>query len=161
MLRLPVIRRVFPNARIVLAVRHPLDVVLSCYMQHFRAPDFALLCSSLVPLAHGYRRAFDAWYREVATLQPAVLEVRYEEFVAAFEPGVRRLAEFLELPWHDAMLEPGARAKERRYISTPSYSQVVKPVTTKAVGRWRRYEAQLAPAIPEVRPYLERWGYDG
>lgn len=160
-LRLPVIRRVFPNARVVLAVRHPLDVVLSCYMQHFRAPDFALLCSDVVPLAQGYRRAFDAWYREVATLQPAVFEIRYEELVADFERGVRALAAFLELPWNDAMLEPGRRARERRYISTPSYAQVVQPVTTRAVGRWHRYESELAPAVPEVQSYLERWGYEG
>ena len=50
-LRLPVIRRVFPHARILLAVRHPCDVLLSCYMQQFRAPDFALLCRSIESLA--------------------------------------------------------------------------------------------------------------
>ena len=37
-------------------MRHPFDVLLSCYMQHFRAPDFALLCSDLPTLAGGYRR---------------------------------------------------------------------------------------------------------
>ncbi len=47
LMRLPTIRRVFPNARIVLAIRHPRDVMLSCYLQHFRAPDFALLCSDI------------------------------------------------------------------------------------------------------------------
>ncbi len=54
MLRLPVIRRLFPNAPIVLAIRHPGDVLLSCYMQHFRAPDFALMCRDLATLALGY-----------------------------------------------------------------------------------------------------------
>ena len=67
-LRLPVIRRVFPNARILLAVRHPCDVILSCYMQQFRAPDFALLCRSIESLALGFRRTFDYWYAQNALL---------------------------------------------------------------------------------------------
>ena len=45
--RLPVIRRLFPNAKVIFAIRHPCDVILSCFMQHFRAPDFALLCKDI------------------------------------------------------------------------------------------------------------------
>ena len=67
-LRLPVIRRLFPHARILLPVRHPCDVLLSCYMQHFRAPDFALLCSELKTLAVGYRRTMDFWYQQTQIL---------------------------------------------------------------------------------------------
>ncbi len=49
--RLPVIKRLFPNAKVILAIRHPCDVILSCFMQHFRAPDFALLCQDIPTLA--------------------------------------------------------------------------------------------------------------
>jgi tetratricopeptide (TPR) repeat protein len=159
LLRLPAIQRVFPNARIVLAIRHPCDVVLSCFMQHFRAPEFALLCADLNTLAQGYVRSFDFWYREVQMLKPAVLEVRYEEFVAGFEDGVRQLAEFLELPWHDAMLAPAEHARAKGFISTPSYSQVVQAVNRKAVGRWKSYERELAPAVAILQPCLQRWSY--
>ncbi|HKC15225.1 MAG TPA: sulfotransferase, partial [Steroidobacteraceae bacterium] len=68
LLRLPAIRRVFPKAQILLAIRHPCDVLLSCYMQHFRAPDFALMCRDLPTLATGFRRAFDFWYQQQAML---------------------------------------------------------------------------------------------
>lgn len=159
MLRLPAIKRVFPNAPIVLAVRHPCDVVLSCFMQHFRAPHFILLCSDLQSLAEGYRRSFDFWYRQSAMLAPNVLEIRYETFVADFERGVRDMAEFLRLPWHDGMLSPAEHARAKGFISTPSYSQVVQPVNQKSVGRWRPYERHLAPIIPRLQPYLQRWGY--
>lgn len=159
MLRLPTIKRLFPNAPIILAVRHPCDVVLSCFMQHFRAPHFVMLCSNLQTLAEGYRRSFDFWYQQSAMLSPNVLEVRYESFVADFERGVREIAEFLRLPWHDAMLAPAEHARAKGYISTPSYSQVVQPVNQKAVGRWRAYERHLAPVIPQLQTYLERWDY--
>ncbi|MDY6945649.1 MAG: sulfotransferase, partial [Pseudomonadota bacterium] len=98
MLRLPAIQRLFPHAPIILAIRHPCDVVLSCFMQHFRAPHFVLLCSNLQSLAEGYRRSFDFWYEQSAMLSPNVLEIRYESFVAGFERGVREMAGFLRLP---------------------------------------------------------------
>lgn len=159
MLRLPVIKRLFPNAPIILAVRHPCDVVLSCFMQHFRAPHFVMLCANLATLAMGYRRSFDFWYQQAQLLAPRVLEVRYENFVADFERGVREMAEFLQLPWHDAMLAPAEHARAKGFISTPSYSQVVQPVNQQAVGRSRPYRDHLAPIIPQLQPYLQRWGY--
>lgn len=159
MLRLPVIQRLFPNAPIVLAIRHPCDVLLSCFMQHFRAPHFVMLCSDLQSLAEGYRRSFDFWYEQSAMLSPHVLEIRYENFVAEFEREVRDMAEFLHVPWHDAMLAPAEHARAKGYISTPSYSQVVQPVNRQAVGRWRPYERHLQPVIPLLQPYLQRWGY--
>ncbi len=159
MLALPAIRRLFPNSRILLAIRHPCDVILSCYMQHFRAPDFTLLCRDLPSLVAGYRRAFDFWYREAAILQPAVREVRYETLVTEFEPEVRRTAAFLGLAWTDAMLAPGEHARSKGFISTPSYTQVVQPVHARSVSRWKDYEKHFAEVIPQVQPYLDRWGY--
>ena len=73
--------------------------------------------------------------------------------------GVREIAEFLRLPWHDDMLAPAEHARAKGFISTPSYSQVVQPVNQKAVGRWRAYERHLAPVIPRLQPYLQRWDY--
>jgi tetratricopeptide (TPR) repeat protein len=160
-LRLPVIRRLFPNARVLFAIRHPCDVLLSCYMQHFRAPDFALLCTELETLALGYRRTMDFWYEQVQLLEPAVRELSYESFVRDFEAETRGVGDFLELPWDDGMLAPASHARSKGYISTPSYSQVVQPVSSKSVGRWRAYEKHFAAVLPQLQPYLERWGYEG
>jgi tetratricopeptide (TPR) repeat protein len=159
LLRLAVIKRLFPNAKILLAIRHPCDVLLSCYMQHFRAPDFVQLCQDLPTLTAGYRRAFDFWYTQQALLAADVLELRYETFVNSFESQIRQVVRFLELPWDDAALAPGTRAQEKRFISTPSYSQVVQPVTAKAVGRWLPYRAHFAECLPLLAPYFERWDY--
>lgn len=160
LLRLPLIKRLFPNAHVLLAIRHPCDVLLSCFMQHFRAPDFALLCQDLPTLAGGYLKSFNFWYGQHALLRPKSLEIRYESFVDDYDAQIRAVSRFLELPWDDAMLTPGARAMEKRFISTPSYSQVVQPINKKAVGRWRRYEKHFAPVVPVLKPYLDRWGYD-
>lgn len=160
LLRLPAIRRVFPHARILLAVRHPCDVLLSCYGQAFRAPDFALVCADLPTLTQAYVRAFDFWYREQAILQAAVHEVRYETLVRDFETAVRALSDFLALPWDERLLSPAAHARAKGFISTPSYSQVVQPVNARSVGRWQAYRAHFAPLLAPLTPYLARWGYD-
>ena len=159
-LRLPVLKRLFPNAPIILAIRHPMDIILSCYTQHFSAPDWALLCADLGALASGYRKTFDYWYRTVEMVKPSVLELRYEQLVGDFEGTMRGAMVFLGLPWDDTLLSPAEHAKAKGYISTPSYSQVAQPVHKRAVGRWEHYRPYLEPVIPEVQPYLDRWGYE-
>jgi tetratricopeptide (TPR) repeat protein len=157
LLRLPLIRRLFPHAHTVLIVRHPCDVLMSCFIQHFRAPDLAMLCRDLPTLADSFRRSFDYWYAQEARLGAATFEIRYETLVADLEGQLRALVSFLELPWEPAMLSPAARARARGFISTPSYTQVIRPVSSQAVGRWRNYEPQLREVMPTLAPYLERW----
>ncbi len=158
MLRLPLIRRLFPRAHTVLIARHPYDVLISCFIQHFRAPDLAMLCRDLPTLAASYRRSFDYWYAQEALLGAATFEIRYESLVADLESQLRALVGFLDLPWEPAMLSPAARARARGFISTPSYTQVIEPVTARGIGRWRNYEPHLRELGPTLAPYLERWG---
>ena len=72
---------------------------------------------------------------------------------------MRRLSEFLELPWNDALLAPAEHARAKGYISTPSYTQVVEPVSSKTVGRWKHYERHFQEVLPVLGDYLERWSY--
>jgi tetratricopeptide (TPR) repeat protein len=157
MLRLPLIRRLFPRADTVLIVRHPCDVLMSCFIQHFRAPDLAMLCRDLPTLAETFRRSFDYWYAQRARLDTSTFEIRYEALVADLEAQLRALVSFLELPWEPAMLSPGAHARARGFISTPSYTQVVRPVSSQAIGRFRNYEPHLRDVMPTLAPYIERW----
>jgi tetratricopeptide (TPR) repeat protein len=156
---LPLIRRLFPHARIILAIRHPCDTLLSCFLQDFRSPELALLCTDLPTLANAYTRVFDFWYAQSTLLNPASYELRYEQLTADFATEVRKLADFLQLPWDTAMLSPGDHARAKGFISTPSYSQVTQPINTRSVGRWKNYETRFSPVLPILAPWLERWGY--
>ena len=159
MVLLPLMRRMFPNAHFILAVRHPCDVLLSCYLQDFRAPELALLCRDLPTLANAYSRAFEFWYSQAPLLRPLSYELSYEQFAADFATQARKLADFLQLPWHEAMLAPGEHARAKGFISTPSYTQVLEPVNNRSVGRWKRYESHFAPVLPILKPWIERWAY--
>ena len=87
-------------------------------------------------------------------------ELRYEDLVSDTETHARRLMEFLQLPWNDNVLAFADHAKSRGFISTPSYSQVVEPVYTRSIGRWRHYAAHFAEAEAILAPYLKHWGYE-
>jgi tetratricopeptide (TPR) repeat protein len=158
-LRLPVIRRLFPHAPILCLIRHPCDVALSCYMQQFRAPEFALLCNTLPSTCRGVQRTLSFWLEQVAILRPQMLEIRYESLVSDFEREVRAIMEFLQLPWDERLLRPADHARQKGYISTPSYTEVVRPVSTRSVGRWRNYQREFAPVLPILQPLLEHWSY--
>jgi Flp pilus assembly protein TadD len=160
MLRLPMIVRLFPNAKIILALRHPCDVLLSCYMQNFRSPAFMVLCSSLERLAKTYVNAMRFWIHHQALLTPDMLILRYEETVSDFPAQVDRISEFLGIDDSDFLAQFNAHAARKGYISTPSYSQVVEPVNNRAVGRWRPYAEWLRPALPILQPVADHWGYD-
>lgn len=160
MLRLPLINRLFPNAKIILALRHPCDVLVSCYMQNFRAPSFAVLCSSLERLARGYVNAMEFWLHHAALLKPDIMELRYEAMLDDFDGHVDRLGRFLELDDASPLRNFHQHARDKGFISTPSYSQVVEPVNKRAVGRWRRYQRYLEPVLPILAPVMEHWGYE-
>lgn len=160
MLWLPLIYRLFPNAKFILALRHPCDVVLSCYMQNFRANVLAAACADIERLATAYVTAMNAWLRHVDVFKPNVLVSRYEDLVSNTEEQTRRIAQFIGLEDPTPMLHFDRHAREKGFIATPSYTQVIQPVNRKAMNRWLRYREAMAPALPILQPMLAHWGYD-
>jgi Flp pilus assembly protein TadD len=159
MLWLPLIHRLYPAAKHVLAIRHPCDVILSCYMQNFRSSILIASSATLERLARAYVEAMQIWLRHVAIFQPDVLISRYEDLVVDTEAQTRRIAAFLGLGDASPMLRFDQHARDKGYIATPSYSQVIDPVNRKGMNRWLRYREAFEPVLPIVEPMLHHWGY--
>lgn len=159
-LKLPLIHRLFPNARIILALRHPCDVLLSNYMQCFTAPAFQILCSTFERLARGYADAMECWVGHAKLFDASILNLRYEDLLNDVDTQIKRIADHLKL--HDAAALHGYRehAIAKGFIATPSYSEVIQPLSKKAIGRWRRYQHYLQPILPVLEPAMDRWGYE-
>jgi Sulfotransferase family len=152
------IHRLFPRARILLALRHPCDVVLSGFMQAMKPNAAMVLFDSLASTARFYAQVMGLWlqYREVLPL--SVLTVRYEDLVADLPGETRRILEFLDLPWDDAVLGYAEHARTRA-IATPSYHQVVQPIYWRSVGRWRNYADAFENVLPVLQPFVDAFGY--
>jgi tetratricopeptide (TPR) repeat protein len=153
------IHRLFPDARFLLSLRHPCDVVLSGFMQAFRPNPAMVQFSTLADTAALYAQVMDLWRRYARVLPLAVHAVRYEDLVADLEGEARRVLTFLDLPWDDTVLEYAERARGRT-ISTPSYHQVTRPIYKTSIGRWTRYRDQLKPLLPLLEPSIQAFGYD-
>ena len=153
------IHRVFPEARFLFAVRHPCDVVLSCFMQHFGDNDAMANFFKLKDGVALYTRTMDLWELYQRDLPITVHRIRYEDLVDDFEGESRRVCEFLGLPWHEGLKEFSVKAMDRGRISTPSYHQVSQPIYRESRFRWERYRNQLMPYLPALRPYIVKFGY--
>jgi tetratricopeptide (TPR) repeat protein len=156
---LPIVRRLFPKSRIVLALRHPCDVVLSCYIANFRLNDGMSSFLRLETAAELYDLSF-TYYEQVQSLVPLPThKVVYENFVADRERELRALLDFLGLDWHDAILDHQKTARERGRIKTASYAQVLEPIYTRSAGRWLKYRKHLEPILPMLDPWIRKFGY--
>lgn len=158
LLNIWLIHGLFPEAKIVLSLRDPRDVCLSCFTTLFRLRGGV---ASFPTLEHGaalYREVMGLWLkqRNLPTLDSRTL--RYEDLVEDFEARMRELLDFLGLPWHDAVLDY-AEAARGRYIATPSYDQVVRPLYRSSIGRWRHFAEHLGPILPELEPFVKEFGY--
>lgn len=159
MLWLPMIHRLFPEAKFILALRHPCDVLVSNYMQNFRASVLVSACSSFERLATAYVTAMDYWLYHVQLFKPNLLVSRYEDLVADPAAQTRRIAEFIGVSDATPMLHFDRHARDKGFIATPSYTQVIQPVNRKGLNRWLRYRDALGPALPILQPMLDHWGY--
>ena len=153
------IHRVFPQSRFVFAVRHPCDVVLSCFMQDFHINEAMANFCSLDDAVALYTRTMDLWLAYRDQLSLVVHTVRYEDIVDDFNGETRALCEYLELPWEAGLQHFASKALERGKINTPSYEQVSKPIYRDARYRWERYRRQLEPYLSALRPYTIDAGY--
>lgn len=150
--------RLLPEARVIVALRDPRDVCLSCFMQFFKLNDPMANFLDLRTTAETYAAVMDLWLRQREVLALPWLEYRYEDLIADFDGTVRRVLDFLGLAWHDDMA--GFREKAaKRGIATPSYRQVTGELYNRAIGRWRGYREAMAPVLPILRPYVAAFGY--
>lgn len=153
------IHRLFPDARIIVALRHPYDVCLSNFMQHFDLNDAMSNFLTLEDAARLYHEVFTLWEKYVAVLPLNVHMVKYEDLVMGFETQVRAVLEFLGLPWDESVMNYFGHARERKQIDTPSYQQVTEPIYQRACFRWKRYEKQLDSVRNILCQHAERMGY--
>lgn len=142
LIRMGMMGALFPGARVIRCRRDLRDVVVSNHTMYFGLGNlFSTDQSDCAFAAREIERLGDIWQRQ-SRLQ--ILEVVYEDLVADLDTHVRRIIDFLGLPWESECLN--FHQTERR-VDTPSNWQVRQPIYTSSVGRWRRFEKHLGPAL--------------
>ncbi len=153
---LDVLARVFPDAPVVVLMRHPYDAALSCFMQDF-GPNPAslrfldleatgLLSRQLLTLIRQYERSFPG----------RALRVHYEDLVADYRREVGRVLAAMGCEWDPAIEEFAARTG---FVTTPSYQQVTREVYASSIGRWRDYDPWIGPLRETLGDMLAELNY--
>lgn len=158
LLKLPLIARLFPRARILLARRDPRDVVFGCFRRRFRmsAPMYELL--TLDGAARFYAEVMAFTDDLLPRLGLATQVVRHEAVVADLPGEVGRVCAFLGVAWTEEMADFGPRSR-RRPSATPSTAQLAGGLDRSGLGHWRRYAPELSAVEPWLAPAIARYGY--
>ena len=154
-MHLGLIALLFPKAPLLHLIRHPLDIMVSAMSNLFTHGAF---CGSALETAATHlvlSADLVAHYR--AEMDLNYLPVRYEDMVDDQEATVRRVFEFLDVPFDPSVLQ---QESNPRYARTASYAQVTEKLYGRSRYRYRHYIRHLEPAIPILRPLIDRLGYD-
>ena len=129
-----------PNAKIVHLVRGPMDACFASFKQLFADAYLHSYDQEEMARHHvRYRDLMAHWHRE---FPGRIIDISYEATAADLEPNARELIAALDLEWEDACLN---FHESSAGVATASAVQVREPAHTRSIGRWRRYETQLAP----------------
>ena len=144
----------------LIALRDPRDVVVSCYLRYL--PLNPVSVSFLTPerTARRYAAESGGWLRFREILPGNWLEVKYEETVGDLDRVARKCVAHLGLPWNDIVLSYRDQAATKGVMS-PTYEAVARPIYGTSIQRWRNYARHLEPLREILDPIAIALGYDG
>jgi hypothetical protein len=152
--------RFFPEAKLIVALRDPRDVVMSCFMQpHCPISTGSVTFLNLEATVRTYTRVMGIWRKLAPLLKNQYLEVRYEDIVEDLESVARRTLNFLGVPWNDRVLDFNEHAKQK-LVRSPTYADVTQPIYKRARGRWRNYQKYLEPYLEKLESFVKIFGYE-
>lgn len=140
--RVGMIQQIFPAARFIYCRRHPLDTILSCFIQDFHSGvNFAFTLEHITRVYIDHVRLMQLWIEQ---FPQQILTVDYESLVTDLEKQAQTMANFLQLEFEPDMLNPHL---QDRAVTTASNVQVRKPVYTSSIDNWKNYRQQLASCL--------------
>ena len=151
--------RIFPNAKFILSLRHPMDCVLSCFMQDFKLNDAMSNFMNLEDAAILYKKTMELWNQYISVLKIDYVAIKYEDLIKNLEPNIKIILKFLNLNWNKSLLNYRETAIKREKISTPSYYQVIQPIYQHANQRWKRYKKYLTNIEPILDELIKKHKY--
>ena len=151
-IELAFIKTIFPNSKLILALRHPLDCILSCVLTSFKINEAMANYENLETTTFFYNEVFSLFEIYKSTLNLNYYSIKYENVVKNFDYEIKNLLSYLDLNFEDSVRYYYNTAKKRSLIHTPSYHQVVKPIYTNSLNRYKKFED-----TKNIQPLVKKW----
>ncbi len=152
------IKCIFPNSKIILALRHPCDVVISCYFSSFKINDAMINFLDWENTINFYNEVFDLFEHYENQLSLNYYKIKYENVVKDFKNQIVSLLKFLNLEYENELKNFHLTAKKREKISTPSYTQVINPLYKSSIERWKNFK-NIADPSENLKKWIEKFNY--
>jgi hypothetical protein len=159
-IKLPLLLMLFPQAKIILAVRHPLDCILSCYQQSFRLTLNLSHYLDLKSSFERYRDIFDMYEEYKESMQWSEYRVFYEKLVGDFENQIEGILGFLEVDVEKQAYINFQETSNKSIVNTPSQNQVKQGIYQKSSYKWQNYRKFMEPHFKMVLHHIEKFGYE-
>jgi len=159
LIEVPLINQLFPATKFILALRHPFDTILSCWMQDFEINAAMANMVDLDRIVDLYCIAMETFKICRSEYNLNVHTIRYEDLLEDLKGESSALLTFLDLTWETNMEDYRATALKRGRINTPSYSQVSQPIYKEAKYRWVNYKEYLDKYSDQIEPWIQEFGY--
>ena len=159
LIEVPLINQLFPATKFILALRHPFDTILSCWMQDFEINAAMANMVDLDRIVDLYCVAMETFKICRYEYNLNVHTIRYEDLLEDLKGESSALLTFLDLTWETNMEDYRATALKRGRINTPSYSQVSQPIYKEAKYRWVNYKEYLDKYSDQIEPWIQEFGY--
>ena len=151
-MHLGLIRLILPNARIIDVRRDPMACCFSNWKQLYAQ---GLDHSNALDTMGRYYADYVRLMRHFDGVQPGMVHrIIYDDLVDDIEGEVRRLLDYLGLPFDPACLDFHAN---ERAVHTISAGQVRKPINRDGIGQWKPYEQWLGPLRDALGDTLVSW----
>ncbi|MEQ1694173.1 MAG: sulfotransferase, partial [Gemmatimonas sp.] len=154
------VSKLMPDMRFIFAVRHPFDVVLSCFKQRFGVNPAMANLHTIEEASRFYAFVMEQWFSVHSLDDPRVHYVRYHELVTDFQNVASGTLRFLGLDWDDDVEDFATKATGRR-AKTPSYQKVRQGLSIGVQSNWKKYDFVFkSPAADPLRPWVRHFGYE-
>jgi tetratricopeptide (TPR) repeat protein len=150
--------RIFPELKVIIAIRDPRDVIVSCLFQNLNLTALNVNFLSLNRAVKHYGDLMDVWLRLRELGGFDWIEVHYCGIVANLADEGRRATEFLQLPWHESQAKFHESAR-RKFFFSPTYQDVTQPLHNRSIERWKNYAEALVPVQDRLAPYCREFGF--
>ncbi len=152
LIELGFIKTIFPNSKIILAIRHPLDCIISCVLTSFKMNEGMVNFENIHTTSFFYNECFQLLFKYFYFFEINYHTVKYENIIKDFTNEITSLVKFLNLSFEENMINYQKTAKKRDKINTPSYDQVVQPLYSSSINRFKNFDK-----VNEIKAGIQYW----
>lgn len=155
---IPVINLLFPNAKFIINIRHPLDVILSNFQQNFTVNNEMSFLFSIDDCAQRYNQVMTFLEDMEEFYKLDSITIKYEDLLNDINSVTNSLFSYLRVS-ESADVENFHQHAKQKVINTPSSSEVSQPLYQSSKYKWKNYEKYLTPYKEQLSYFIDKYGY--